>query len=113
MESLVFTMRLIRKRPLRSLLTILQIALGVWIVAAILTMNFQAQDRIEATMDKFGSMMQIYLQRNPRASYAYEGSTIYREDLERLKQESENIEAVFTLDNVWYTACRLMDLNTS
>lgn len=105
MESLVFTMRLIRKRPLRSLLTILQIALGVWIVAAILTMNFQAQDRIEATMDKFGeNMMQIYLQREiPMGEhYAYEGGAIYREDLERLKQESENIEAVFTLDNVWY-----------
>lgn len=104
MESLVFTMRLIRKRPL-GLLTILQIALGVWIVAAILTMNFQAQDRIEATMDKFGeNMMQIYLQREiPMGEhYAYEGGAIYREDLERLKQESENIEAVFTLDNVWY-----------
>ena len=103
-ESLVFTMRLIKKRPLRSLLTILQIALGVWIVATILTMNFQAHGRIDRVLNRFGeNLMQIYLQKETQVGDYFLGEIgyFYAEDLARLQQESENVEAIFTLDNIW------------
>ena len=64
MNSFVFTMRLIKKRPLRSLLMILQIALGVWIVATILTMNLQAQDQVNSVLNHFGeNIIRLSLQK--------------------------------------------------
>jgi len=32
LETFLFTIRIMKKRPLRSLLTILQLGLGVWVV---------------------------------------------------------------------------------
>jgi len=44
LETFLFTIRIMKKRPLRSLLTILQLGLGVWVVAVLLSLNFQAAD---------------------------------------------------------------------
>ena len=41
-DTVRFTGRLIRKRPLRSLLTVLQLALGVWIVSIVLSLSLNA-----------------------------------------------------------------------
>ncbi|HPT92814.1 MAG: ABC transporter permease [Limnochordia bacterium] len=101
MNSFVFTIRLIKKRPLRSLLTILQIALGVWIVATILTMNLQALDRIDAVFNRFGeNLVQISLQPEIDPSGVVRsigGLGLQPEDLLRLRQESTNIESVFRI----------------
>lgn len=105
MSSFIFTIRLIKKRPLRSLLTILQIALGVWIVATILTMNLQAVDRINAVFNRFGeNLVQISLQPEFDASgsiLAVSSLALEQEDLLRLRQESPNIESVFTVQPTW------------
>ena len=45
-EALKFTARLMKKWPLRSLLTILHVGLGVWIVATILSLNLQATEAL-------------------------------------------------------------------
>ncbi|HHX01374.1 MAG TPA: ABC transporter permease [Firmicutes bacterium] len=110
MNSFVFTIRLIKKRPLRSLLTILQIALGVWIVATILTMNLQAQDSINAVFNRFGeNIMRISLQReifvddNVRS---IEGTSLSKEELMRLEQESNHVESIFTVEPAWNARVR-------
>lgn len=40
------TATLMKKRPLRSLLTVLQVGVGVWIVATILSLNLQAREAL-------------------------------------------------------------------
>ncbi|WP_461370815.1 hypothetical protein, partial [Candidatus Darwinibacter acetoxidans] len=57
METVKFTLRIVRKRPLRSLLTVLQVALGVWIVAIILSLNFQASGRIDDAKRTYGGSL--------------------------------------------------------
>ncbi|HKM17816.1 MAG: ABC transporter permease [Firmicutes bacterium] len=105
MNSFVFTMRLIKKRPLRSLLTILQIALGVWIVATILTMNLQAQDQVNSVLNHFGeNIIRLSLQReimDQGSIRGYQGFSLSETDLIRLKQESTHIESVFTVEPAW------------
>ena len=57
LETLKFTFRIIKKRPLRSLLTILQVGLGVWIVAVILSLNFGATGRLDAVENAYGNSL--------------------------------------------------------
>ena len=56
-ETLKFTLRILKKRPLRSLLTILQVGLGVWIVALILSLNFQTAGSLEGVHSTFGETL--------------------------------------------------------
>lgn len=104
-ESLKFTGRLFKKRPLRTLLTILQIAIGVWIVTIILTMNLQANDMLATTLDKFGgNIAQIRLQKETteRGYTVFESSSFTEEELELLTStENHNIESVFIFNNTW------------
>lgn len=105
METLKFTVRLIKKRPLRSLLTIIQIALGVWVVTTILTANFQANDQTNAILDKYGNnLAKIRMQKTE----VVDGQTRYSsrndftlEDVKTLENESNNIEAAFIFENLW------------
>lgn len=113
LESLKFTGRLLRKRPLRSLLTIIQIAIGVWIVTTIMTMNFQANDTIEATLDKFGgNMVRLYLERELSTGdhMAFETGSFDEEDIQHLALESNNIESVFIYNNTWQTQLQANNL---
>lgn len=113
-QSIVFTGRLIKKRPLRSLLTILQIGLGVWIVTTILTMNFQANHRIEAALDKFGeNLASINLEKEiimDEHNIMGENRPFAIEDIIRLKQESPNIDSVFIYENAYSSQLRHNEL---
>lgn len=114
LQTLIFTSRLIKKRPLRSLLTIIQIALGVWIVTTILTMNFQANDRIEATLNKFGeNIARISLEREQIIDgmrVPTELGNFSSEDISRLHAESSSIESVFVYNSTWQTRVKHNDL---
>ncbi|HBN97076.1 MAG TPA: hypothetical protein DDZ66_12315 [Firmicutes bacterium] len=92
----MFTLKLIRKRPTRSLLTALQIGLGVWIIALVLSMNFQGTN----ILDGLGSLAKIYVAEattettttilppgSSRATYTFDDLTVLH--------ESEHIENAF------------------
>jgi putative ABC transport system permease protein len=105
LETLKFTGRIMKKRPLRSLLTIFQLALGVWIVAVILSLNLQATSRINEAAVMFGdTLAKVHVSKEEQVDGAVDSmrtSTFQRSDLERLK-ESSNIEAAFIYDHNWY-----------
>lgn len=108
MDTLRFTWRIIRKRPLRSLLTVLQVALGVWIVAVILSLNFGASGSIDAANRAFGdSLAKISVSRYQEfdGEMLMVGSTINLryEDMVRVL-ESEYVEQAFILEERWMTS---------
>ncbi|HBN97024.1 MAG TPA: hypothetical protein DDZ66_12050 [Firmicutes bacterium] len=104
METLKFTLRIMKKRPLRSLLTILQMGLGVWIVAIILSLNFQASGSLDSINQVLGdSLAKISVSKEEQ----FEGgvgisttSNLRLSDLERLL-ESEYIDAAFIYQEQW------------
>ena len=57
LATIQFTLKIIKKRPLRALLTICQVALGVCIVALILSLNFQATSGLGAFNEILGSSL--------------------------------------------------------
>ncbi|MCK9525446.1 MAG: hypothetical protein M0R49_05915, partial [Limnochordia bacterium] len=57
MEAFKFTARIMAKRPLRSLLTIFQTGLGVWIVAIILSLNLQATGTLDLVNRSLGDSL--------------------------------------------------------
>ncbi len=108
MDTLRFTWRIIRKRPLRSLLTVLQVALGVWIVAVILSLNFGASGSIDAANRAFGdSLAKISVSRYQEfdGEMLMVGSTsnLRYEDMVRVL-ESEYVEQAFILEERWMTS---------
>lgn len=108
MDTLRFTWRIIRKRPLRSLLTVLQVALGVWIVAVILSLNFGASGSIDSANRAFGdSLAKISVSRYQEfdGEMLMVGSTINLryEDMVRVL-ESEYVEQAFILEERWMTS---------
>ncbi len=107
MDTLRFTWRIIRKRPLRSLLTVLQVALGVWIVAVILSLNFGASGSIDAANRAFGdSLAKISVSRYQEfdGEMLMVGSINLRyEDMVRVL-ESEYVEQAFILEERWMTS---------
>lgn len=108
MDTLRFTLRIIRKRPLRSLLTVLQVALGVWIVAVILSLNFGASGSIDSANRAFGdSLAKISVSRYQEfdGEMLMVGSTINLryEDMVRVL-ESEYVEQAFILEERWMTS---------
>lgn len=114
-QSLLFTGRLIKKRPLRSLLTVLQIALGVWIVVTVLTMNFQATERVNNMLDKFGdnlariSLIESETVTNNRTTRAM--GKFNENDPNLLKAESSNIESAFFFSNSFGAAIRVNNID--
>ena len=108
MDTLRFTWRIIRKRPLRSLLTVLQVALGVWIVAVILSLNFGASGSIDSANRAFGdSLAKISVSRYQEfdGEMLMVGSTsnLRYEDMVRVL-ESEYVEQAFILEERWMTS---------
>lgn len=105
METFRFTLRLLGKRPLRSLLTVLQVGLGVWIVALILSLNLQAGGAVSQVNQTFGdSLARISVARveeypggGPLMSTA---TNLRLSDLWKL-EESEQIEAAFIFRELW------------
>lgn len=108
MDTLRFTWRIIRKRPLRSLLTVLQVALGVWIVAVILSLNFGASGSIDSANRAFGdSLAKISVSRYQEfdGEMLMVGSTsnLRYYDMVRVL-ESEYVEQAFILEERWMTS---------
>lgn len=112
-ETLKFTGRIMKKRPLRSLLTILQLALGVWIVAVILSLNLQATGRLDEVTAVFGdTLARIHVSKEETINgtvHSMRTSNFRRSDLERLK-ESSSIETAFIYDYNWYTSLQFNNL---
>ncbi|NLJ81148.1 MAG: FtsX-like permease family protein [Firmicutes bacterium] len=104
LEIFEFTFRIMKKRPLRSLLTILQLALGVWIVALILSLNLQGREKFVSQQEAFGeSLVKISISQSLEQGDELIISTVsnlHGDDLERLG-ESENIEAAFIYEPHW------------
>ncbi|NMB02077.1 MAG: FtsX-like permease family protein [Firmicutes bacterium] len=105
METLQFTLRIMGKRPLRSLLTILQVGLGVWIVAVILSLNLQATDNLDAINQTFGdSLARITISKEeefPGGGVVMSSVSDFRvSDLDKL-MESEYINSAFIYQEQW------------
>lgn len=105
LEVLRFTGRVMIKRPLRSLLTILQMGLGVWIVAIILSLNLQATGSLAEVNRTLGSTLaKISLSQQEEipggGMMISSASNLRFSDLARL-EESEYIDAAFILQNQW------------
>jgi putative ABC transport system permease protein len=93
---------------LRSLLTVLQVALGVWIVAVILSLNFGASGSIDSANRAFGdSLAKISVSRYQEfdGEMLMVGSTsnLRYEDMVRVL-ESEYVEQAFILEERWMTS---------
>lgn len=94
-----------KKRPLRSLLTILQMGLGVWIVAIILSLNFQATGSLDAVNQTLGdSLAKISVSKEEQFPGGGVGisstSNLRLSDLDRLR-ESEFIDSAFIYQEQW------------
>ena len=105
METLKFTARIMAKRPLRSLLTILQMGLGVWIVAIILSLNFQATGALGGIRQTLGdSLAKVsvsqYEEFDDGAMMINSVSNLRVSDLAKL-EESEEIESAFIFQGQW------------
>lgn len=113
-ETFRFTSRILRKRPLRSLLTILQMGLGVWVVAIILSLNFQATGTLEHVNQSLGSSLaklSVSQEREMEGGGVWTAfTTNFRlSDLERLK-ESSLIEQAFFYESQWEQTILVGDL---
>lgn len=94
-----------KKRPLRSLLTILQMGLGVWIVAIILSLNLQATGSLSEGRQTLGdSLAKISVSQQEEfadgAMWFSSTNNLRHSDLARLA-ESEYIESAFIFENQW------------
>jgi len=105
-ETLKFTLRIVKKRPLRSLLTVLQMGLGVWVVAIILSLNFQGLGALkhqDALKDSLARISIASFGEFEDGSMAAGTTNNLREiDAERL-MESEYIEDAFIYEQSWGT----------
>jgi putative ABC transport system permease protein len=94
------------KRPLRSLLTIFQTGLGVWIVAIILSLNLQATGTLDLVNRSLGdSLAKVSVsqrEESPDGSMIMTGSisNLRTSDLETL-ETSEYIESAYIFQNQW------------
>lgn len=93
------------KRPLRSLLTILQMGLGVWIVAIILSLNLQATgtlDLVNRTLgDSLAKISVSQMEEYPGGGMMINSTSNLRfSDLARL-EESLYVESAFIFQNQW------------
>ena len=105
LETFKFTLRIMKKRPLRSFLTILQMSLGVWIVAIILSLNFQttgALNNVNQTLGSSLARLSVSQTHEMEGGLSWMSSTnnFRLSDLDRLK-ESSQIEKAFIYENYW------------
>ena len=114
LETFRFTMRIMKKRPLRSLLTILQMGLGVWIVAIILSMNLQATKSLTQINQTLGdSLAKISVSKVEETEWGSRmvssTSNLRSGDLDRLR-ESDYIEDAFIYESRWERDILVNDL---
>lgn len=91
-DSLSFTLKRISRRPLRSFLTLLQMGLGVWVVAIVLTISLHGTDML----GKWDSLGKVYFT-GTGGTWSAPYGTFYgfrSEDLLTL-QEGESLENAF------------------
>lgn len=104
LETFLFTIRIMKKRPLRSLLTILQLGLGVWVVAVLLSLNFQAADMAGGGQGQLsGSLAKLTVSEVMEmegGGMVSPTSNFRLEDLERLKA-SDYIDTAFIYELGW------------
>lgn len=105
LETFRFTLRIMKKRPLRSLLTILQLGLGVWIVAIILSLNLQASGTLNKVNQTLGdSLAKLSISQEKEmdgGGRMLQSSSNFRlGDLARL-EESQYIESAFVYETRW------------
>jgi len=105
METLKFTARIMTKRPLRSLLTIIQMGLGVWIVAIILSLNFQATGALGGVKQTLGdSLAKISVSQQEEfddgTMMVRSASNMRLTDIAKL-EESEYIDTAFIFQSQW------------
>lgn len=105
METLKFTLRIIKKRPLRSLLTVFQVGLGVWIMAVILSLNFGASGRLDAVTQAFGNSLAKISVSNFQE---FSGNRVMMGMVQNLRygdlarmRESEAVEQAFIFRELW------------
>ncbi|MGI6165408.1 MAG: ABC transporter permease [Limnochordia bacterium] len=121
LEAIRFTGRLIKRRPLRTLLTILEIALGTWIMIIVLSLNFQAKDHLAQSRDQYGEHMASLrmVSTEPSDSRTREVSggievismqavdmsvnEFRQSDLELLRQSSPLIQEVYVERSTWHS----------
>lgn len=106
-ESLKFTFKLIRKRPIRALLTLLQIGLGVWVIVLVLSMNLQST----GVLDGLGSFAKIYIAKETeivqsKIPLLFTANPKFSFDDLAVLQESEYIEDAFlhSTSRWWYNS---------
>lgn len=105
LETLKFTGRIMQKRPLRSLLTILQTALAVWIIAVILSFNLQSAGQyteVQKTFaDTLGKINIGRTEEHERGSFVTRTVNLRYLDAKEL-EESDYIENAFIYEAQWY-----------
>ncbi|NLM38419.1 MAG: FtsX-like permease family protein [Firmicutes bacterium] len=104
LESISFTTRIMRKRPLRSLLSILQLALGVWIVAIVLSLSLNAMYEDGAIRSLGDTLLQLQVLKEERSDNHVMTmiiSNFQTEDLSRLQDESLFIDSAFIYETLW------------
>ncbi len=104
LETVQFTLRIIKKRPLRSLLTILQLALGVWVVAILLSFNLRAADiaggKGQHLAESFAKLSVSKVEEVEGGWMGSSTSNFRLRDLQRL-QGSEYIVSAFIHETAW------------
>lgn len=89
LESLVFSLKLMRKYPVRSIMTILQVALGVWVVTTLISMNVQVTSEVNNMVEQYGTdLAQINLTKD-------DNQNLVLADFKSLAEESQTIQSAF------------------
>lgn len=99
MDSILFMTKRVFQRPLRSLLTALQLALGIWLVTVIFSIYFHGGSQLAGSTHAFDSVYAkldlAMVERQIDRTYYRPVATLETEDLQVLQGESENIETAF------------------
>ncbi len=103
-ETVRFTLRIMKKRPLRSLLTILQLALGVWVVAILLSFNLRAASidgvKGQHLAESFAKLSVSKVEEVEGGWMGSSTSNFRLRDLQRL-EESEYTMSAFIHETSW------------
>ncbi|NLM54075.1 MAG: FtsX-like permease family protein [Firmicutes bacterium] len=104
LDTVRFTGRLIRKRPLRSLLTVLQLALGVWIVSIVLSLSLNAIYEDPFTKSLSDTLLQLRVMKEEKMGnhmVSMMANTFTPDDPVRLQEQSLYTQAAFLYEPWW------------
>lgn len=98
-DNFIYTFKRISQKPLRSLLTIFQLSLGIWLVTVIFSMYFHADSELQHSSymldSEYAKIQLVAMDRQPTRTYYRAISTLETDDLVSLQEQSENIEQAF------------------